>query len=133
RLDALGVEPLVAERDFRWTAHAQCWDYEGPGLRLEQLPRSALACEIQLRNAATALAVLEALGRFWPDRRRAADGLRNVHLPGRFQIVPGEVEWILDVAHNEPAARVLASHLAARPRAARTFAVCSVLGDKDAT
>jgi dihydrofolate synthase/folylpolyglutamate synthase len=41
------------------------------------------------------------------------------------------VEWILDVAHNEPAARVLARHLAARPIPGRTFAVGSILRDKD--
>jgi dihydrofolate synthase / folylpolyglutamate synthase len=53
-------------------------------------------------------------------------------LPGRFQIVPGEVEWILDVAHNEPAASVLAAALAARPCAGRSFAVAGMLADKDA-
>jgi dihydrofolate synthase/folylpolyglutamate synthase len=41
------------------------------------------------------------------------------------------VEWILDVAHNEPAARVLARHLAERPSVGRTFAVVSILRDKD--
>ena len=59
-----------------------------------------------------------------------------MQLPGRFQVVPGEVEWILDIAHNEPAAQVLAAQLAARPLAgaagARTFAVIGVLRDKDA-
>ena len=55
--------------------------------------------------------------------------------PGRFQIVPGAVEWILDIAHNEPAARVLAAQLRERPlpaRAGRTLAVIGVLADKDA-
>jgi dihydrofolate synthase/folylpolyglutamate synthase len=45
------------------------------------------------------------------------------------------VEWILDIAHNEPAARVLAQQLRERapPGAAgRTFAVIGVLADKDA-
>jgi dihydrofolate synthase/folylpolyglutamate synthase len=47
------------------------------------------------------------------------------------------VEWILDIAHNEPAARVLAAELAARPLPrgtgqGRTFAVIGVLKDKDA-
>jgi dihydrofolate synthase/folylpolyglutamate synthase len=46
--------------------------------------------------------------------------------------VPGPVEWILDVAHNEPAALILAGALAARPVAGRTIAVASLLADKDA-
>jgi dihydrofolate synthase/folylpolyglutamate synthase len=45
--------------------------------------------------------------------------------------VPGPVEWILDVAHNEPAARVFADHLAARPASGKTIAVVGILGDKD--
>ena len=57
--------------------------------------------------------------------------LRGLSLPGRFQIVPGRVEWILDVAHNPQAAQALAASLAARPCAGRTFAVCGILGDKD--
>ena len=55
----------------------------------------------------------------------------EVKLPGRFHTVPGPVEWILDVAHNEPAARVFADHLAARPSTGRTLAVVGILGDKD--
>ena len=66
----------------------------------------------------------------------AAQGLRSVHLPGRFQVVPGEVEWILDIAHNEPAAQVLAAQLRARRCRRRhgrhAIAVIGVLADKDA-
>ncbi|HEX4619266.1 MAG TPA: hypothetical protein VH135_06025, partial [Steroidobacteraceae bacterium] len=65
--------------------------------------------------------------------------LGRVQLAGRFEIVPGAVEWILDIAHNEPAARVLARHLNERPLPSpaaagrgRTFAVAGMLADKDA-
>ena len=60
-----------------------------------------------------------------------AAGLRAVRLPGRFQVLPGDPEWILDVAHNAPAAEVLAANLAARPCAGRTIAVAGILADKD--
>jgi dihydrofolate synthase / folylpolyglutamate synthase len=142
---------VIAERDFRWQARADGWDYEGLTVALRSLPPSALAGDIQFRNAATALAALESLGQGVPATaqvaraRRAlaplnaaavAQALRRVQLPGRFQVVAGEVEWILDIAHNEPAARVLAAQLAARPlpggAGARTFAVIGVLKDKDA-
>ena len=52
-------------------------------------------------------------------------------LPGRFQILPGPVEWILDVAHNEPAARVLAQPSGRAAGTGRTFAVAGILRDKD--
>jgi dihydrofolate synthase/folylpolyglutamate synthase len=108
------------------------WNYHGLGVSFEGLPPSALGGAIQFRNASTALAALESLG-FGPRLTRdvVSKALRDVRLPGRFQRVPGPVEWILDVAHNEPAARVFADHLAAQPSNGRTLAVVGILGDKD--
>ena len=128
----LGAKPVIAEQNFGWTVHATGWNYRGVRVSLEGLPPSALAGAIQFRNASTALAAIESLGlgaRLTKDVVRSA--LRSVKLSGRFHTVPGPVEWILDVAHNEPAARVFADHLAARPSKGRTIAVVGILGDKD--
>src|SRR5690606_14455901 len=51
--------------------------------------------------------------------------------PGRFQVVPGRPEVILDVAHNVEAARALADNLGASRFAPNTIAVCGMLQDKD--
>ncbi len=151
-LRARGARAVLAERDFRWRVDAHSWDYQGLAVALRELPPPVLAGGVQYRNAATALAALEALtasadlnpraaraARLLaaPDAQRVGRALRRVQLPGRFQVLPGEVEWILDIAHNEPAARVLAAELAARPLphgsgAGRAFAVIGVLKDKDA-
>jgi dihydrofolate synthase / folylpolyglutamate synthase len=154
-LSRLGARAVVAERDFHWQVHGTRWDYQGLALSLHDLPPSALAGAIQYRNAASALAAVEALrgaagaraavselaARLAPlDERSVAAALPRVALSGRFQVVPGEVEWILDIAHNEPAAQVLAAELRARPlprpagasAPGRTFAVIGVLADKDA-
>jgi dihydrofolate synthase/folylpolyglutamate synthase len=153
-LKSSGAQAIVAERDFRWQVRSGSWDYYGLHVTLPDLPPSALAGSIQYRNAATALAAVEALRGGATaraplralqrrlaalDRSHAAAALERVQLPGRFQIVPGAVEWILDIAHNEPAARVLASLLRERPLPAatggvrgRTLAVIGVLADKDA-
>ena len=136
RIAALGARALIAGRDFSWQVRADGWSYRGIKVRLGQLPAPLLAGSIQYRNAATAFAAVEALGLPAPltaERARAA--LADVRLAGRMQIVSGPVEWILDIAHNEPAARVLAQHLRERPLPAargRTFAVMGVLRDKDA-
>jgi dihydrofolate synthase / folylpolyglutamate synthase len=146
-----GARAVLAERDFRWRVAAHSWDYEGTAVALRELPPPVLAGAVQYRNAATALAALEALTASAdlnpraaraarrlaaPDAQRVGRALGRVQLPGRFQVLPGEVEWILDIAHNEPAARVLAAELAARPLphggAGRTLAVIGVLKDKDA-
>ena len=154
-LASTGARAIVAERDFRWHMTSAGWDFEGLGLSLRGLPPPALAGEIQYRNAATAIAAVQALRTAADarggvarlneriaasDERSVAAALLRVRLPGRFQVVPGEVEWILDIAHNEPAAQVLAAQLRARPlplaarggTTGRTFAVIGVLADKDA-
>jgi dihydrofolate synthase / folylpolyglutamate synthase len=149
-ITAVDARAVIAGRDFSWSVGGDTWDYQGLSLQLTGLPAPALAGEIQYRNAATALAAVEALEasphlkpaarealrRLAPaDLERTAQGLRSVRLAGRFQVVPGAVEWILDIAHNEPAAAVLAGQLRARPlrtSGARTFAVIGVLRDKDA-
>jgi dihydrofolate synthase/folylpolyglutamate synthase len=131
-IETLGAKPVVAGKDFTWAVHANGWNYRGPGLSLEGLPPAALGGAIQFRNAATALAAVGSLG-YGPRLTHdvVSEALRAVRLAGRFHIVPGPVEWILDVAHNEPAARVFADHLAARPSSGRTIAVVGILGDKD--
>ena len=132
RSAANDTAPFRGEDSASRGANSVTWNYRGVGLSLEGLPPSALGGAIQFRNASTALAAVESLG-FGPRLTRdvASKALRSVKLPGRFHTVPGPVEWILDVAHNEPAARVFADHLAARPSKGRTIAVVGILGDKD--
>jgi dihydrofolate synthase/folylpolyglutamate synthase len=131
-IQSIGAKPVVAESAFTWSVHANGWNYSGLGISLEALPPSALSGAIQYRNASTALAAVESLG-FGPRLTHdvVSKALRSVKLAGRFNTVRGPVEWILDVAHNEPAARVFADHLAARPPSGRTIAVVGILGDKD--
>ena len=62
------------------------------------------------------------------DMRR---GLAEVALPGRFQVLPGRPQVILDVAHNAQAAKALAQNLADAGFAPETIAVCGMLRDKD--
>jgi dihydrofolate synthase / folylpolyglutamate synthase len=143
---ALQARPVVAGRDFTWRVEEQPavgtsaggarWSYNGLRLSLRDLPPSALAGSIQYRNAATALAALEALEMPLPialSERTVGEALRDVRLPGRFESVQVDsVEWILDIAHNEPAAAIFAGHVRERPTKGRTFAVVGILGDKDA-
>jgi dihydrofolate synthase / folylpolyglutamate synthase len=138
-IERLNARPVVAQRDFTWTVEESGWSYRGVRAELSELPPPALEGAIQYRNAATAFAAFESLPGARPLTAACArDALRSVHLPGRFQILrlpapgrPEAVEWILDVAHNEPAARQLAANLQARPLIGRTYAVCGILRDKD--
>jgi dihydrofolate synthase/folylpolyglutamate synthase len=58
-------------------------------------------------------------------------GLVEVQLAGRFQALAGRPLTILDVGHNPHAARGLAASLRNLPAGGRTYAVFSMLADKD--
>lgn len=139
-IEAIGARAVVAGRDFAWQLEnvTGTWSWRGRRHAFERLPRPSLAGPIQYRNAATALAALECLASSRAlalERAAVARGLQSARLAGRLQIVPGEVEWILDIAHNEPAAQVLAAQTRALPRlapGATTWAVAGILRDKDA-
>jgi dihydrofolate synthase / folylpolyglutamate synthase len=128
-LDAPGNK-LFLGKDFGYQAEAGQWSYWGPGGRRGGLAYPALRGKIQLRNAAAAIC---ALGTFelpvaMQDVRR---GLAEVAIAGRFQVLPGRPQVILDVAHNAQAAQVLAQNLADSGFAPETIAVCGMLRDKD--
>ena len=119
-------------RDFGYVEQQTQWAYWGPAGRRSGLAHPALRGATQLRNASAAICALDALRERLPvamqDTRR---GLAEVTLPGRFQVLPGRPQVILDVAHNPQAAGVLAENLAASGFAPETIAVCGMLRDKD--
>jgi dihydrofolate synthase / folylpolyglutamate synthase len=128
----LGADLLHLGRDFDWTRAGDHWTWRGRSRVLDDLPIPALMGDIQYDNAAAALCILECVRDRLPvGRAPIEEGLHRVRLPGRFQIIQREHEWILDVAHNPAAARILAMQLAARPVAGRTIGVCGILADKD--
>jgi len=130
----LGAELWRFGRDFNYQGDRQQWAYGGRSIRRAGLPYPALRGANQLLNAAGALAALEALGQRLPVSQQAVrQGLLNVELAGRFQVLPGRPAVILDVAHNPHAAAVLAQNLDNMGFHPRTLAVFGMLRDKDAT
>jgi dihydrofolate synthase/folylpolyglutamate synthase len=119
-------------RDFTYEAHQQQWDFRwGSHVRLA-LPYPALRGRYQLANASVVLAALHTLQPVLPvTMSDIRTGLLTVELPGRFQVLPGRPVTVLDVAHNPHAAVVLARNLDQLGFAARTFAVCGMMRDKD--
>jgi dihydrofolate synthase / folylpolyglutamate synthase len=138
----VAADVWVSPRDFEYhvsRAHdSDTWNWRGRTQRFEGLPAPRLPGEHQLDNAAAVLAALEALGEPMPSVEQVAAALGQVKLSGRFEVIPGDVEWIFDVAHNPAAARKLAVTLTghgsrgARPASGRTLAVVGILRDKDA-
>ncbi len=135
----LGTDLRIMGRDFGFRSgeapgEATCWEWWGRDRVVGGLVAQPRWTTAQYRNVSLALAALE---RIRPDLLTAR-GLNPVLArsgpPGRFQVVYREQEWVLDVAHNPQAARVLRSQLSTLPlppggRSATTV-VTSLLADK---
>lgn len=123
----------VAGNDFDFRAAEEGkWSWHSAEEYLENLPVPALSGACQLQNAAAVLQVINLL----PDRidvspEAISRGLQNIALAGRFQVISGSVELILDVAHNPAAARMLADSLQKTSCRGRTLAIFAMLSDKD--
>ena len=129
---AIGAGLRSIGHDYGFLREEQQWQFWNWLGKRSGLVCPALRGSIQLANASTALATLDALRDLLPvatqDIRR---GLMEVELPGRFQIIPGKPTVVLDVAHNPQAARVLAENLGDRAGHSQTWAVFGMMADKD--
>lgn len=129
----LGAPLYTFGTDFSYRRHGVCWDCYTPGMCWESLNLPALEGEMQLQNASSILMGLMLLRARLPvDRGAINRGLVKVSLAGRYQRIQGEVEILLDIAHNSESARALATTLQNHPPSGRTHAVLAVLSDKDA-
>ena len=112
-----GAQLLLAGRDFT----------------SDGVPQPGLAGAFQVENAAAVLALLRAagLGRA-AEEDLVQEVLPLVGLAGRGQYIEaGGNQWLLDVAHNPAAAKVLATTLQADTDGAAAIAIVAMLFDKD--
>ncbi|MDR2014208.1 MAG: bifunctional tetrahydrofolate synthase/dihydrofolate synthase [Azoarcus sp.] len=140
---AIGAELWVSGRDFGFDAKRCQWSYwrnETPSsmrrgnvvTRRSGLAYPSLRGSVQLFNAASVITALDVLQARIPVSMLAVrQGLMQVELPGRFQVLPGRPQVVLDVAHNPQAADVLAENLGALGFVPETWAVFGMLADKD--
>lgn len=123
----------IAEEAARIGAHLLQY---GRDFNADNLPPLSLVGDVQRQNAACVVAALQQLAHRLPVSAAAIHtGLTSTTLSGRMQRVRQSPEVILDVAHNPEAAKQLALWLQKNPlsgiSAGKTFAVFSILADKD--
>ena len=134
---AIGASLQVMGRDFGYQRHEQQWLYWGRSADAGETRRGGLAFpalrgDRQLANAACVLAALDVLHERLPVAMKdIRQGLSEVRLAGRFQVLPGRPAVVLDVAHNPQAARVLAANLGDMSFHRNTWAVFGMFADKD--
>ncbi len=96
------------------------------------IPSLALLGDVQRQNAACVVMALQQVAARLPvAAENIQQGLQSVTLMGRMQRVHEQPEVLLDVAHNPHAAKELAAWLKKNPRNSKTFAIFSILADKD--
>ena len=129
--ERIGALPLQLGREILHEGAPAGWTLSLPdGARLA-LPLPALRGQFQLDNAAAAVTALRSLASALPLPLSAIrSGLQRALLPGRFQVMPGPVTLVLDVAHNGAAAEALAENLRALACQGRLAVVMAVLSDK---
>ncbi len=130
--EQIGADLWLVGRDFNYSGDAQQWAWRGRGKGYSGLAYPALRGANQLINASGVLAALTALRQRLPVTAQAIrNGLAMVELPGRFQIIPGRPQLVLDVAHNPHAVAALTENLDAMGFFPKTHAVFGAMKDKD--
>ena len=128
----LGAQLYQSGRDFTFLDQAGQWRWCCGERVRDALPEPALRGAFQKANAAAVLMVAELLAQRLPlSQSHIREGLANVTVAGRFQVLPGDVPLILDVAHNPQAARALAANLSAWPMPGKVYAVMAMMADKE--
>lgn len=128
---SLGAPFYTINRDFHPHGHDGRWDFRSDLANHDDLPLPFLFGHHQLRNASCVLMAFALLRERLPLSRAAIEqGLLAATVPGRFQRVSGDVELILDVAHNPHGVQTLVENLERLPVKA-THCVFAALDDKD--
>lgn len=119
--------------EYDYAIEGGSWRWWSQQAQRPGLPRLALTGPHQLQNAAGVMMAVEVLQTKHPvSQSHLREGLLSARVPGRFEMIPGEIITVLDVAHNPAGALVLATTLAEQPsRCGRTLAVFTALADKD--
>ncbi len=131
--DSLNSPIYKAGSQFHIVKNEENWHWSNGDFEWKNIPFPALKGEYQIQNAAAVLQLiyLLRLQDFTVSLDSIKTGLSTVSLPGRFQQIQGDITQILDVTHNQQGAENLAKLLIEIPCNGQTFAVLSMLKDKD--
>ncbi len=131
---SIEAELYLSGIDYHYENNGDTWTWRDTETEYVDLPRPNLRGDFQLMNAAGVLKVIQTLSDRYPmSEQHIRDGLQSVSLSGRFQVIPGEVEVVLDVAHNPHAAKVLTDFLKKNPIKGRNLILIAMLKDKDSS
>jgi len=118
--------------DFDFRQKSKSWVFIDNDDCEHELPYPNILGRVQLHNACGVLMGIKLLELPRELKRNAyAEGLKNISILGRFQTIKGDVETLLDIAHNQESAMVLSENLSDLRKNKTLHAVFAVLADKD--
>ncbi len=129
---ALGTPISLLGRDYQFDYRDNSWTWRSKDMCLEDLPRPMKYSDFQIQNASGVLMVLANIQDEYPvsieNIKYALDSFR---LSGRFQIIPGDIPKILDVAHNRESIKALVKNLKMVSCQGKTHIILGMLKGKE--
>jgi dihydrofolate synthase/folylpolyglutamate synthase len=117
---------------YRFSDDGETWSWWSGDAQIANLPKPNLVGDHQLGNASGVLKVVELLQPQLPTSDGdIALGLRETRLQGRFQVIPGDIEVVLDVAHNAQAVEVFVRTLQTLKPKNKTHVILGMMRIKD--
>ena len=130
--EALGTPISILGSDYQFNLINDTWSWSTKDTRIERLPRPMKYCDFQIQNASGVLMLLAKIQDEYPvSTENIKQGLSSFRLKGRFQIIPGAIPKILDVAHNRESIKALVNNLKMIPCYGKTHIILGMLKDKD--
>ena len=130
--EALGTPISILGSDYQFNLINDTWSWSTKDTCIERLPRPMKYCDFQIQNASGVLMLLAKIQDEYPvSTENIKQGLSSFRLEGRFQIIPGAIPKILDVAHNRESIKALVDNLKVIPCYGKTHIILGMLKDKD--
>jgi dihydrofolate synthase/folylpolyglutamate synthase len=130
---AIGANLQIFGTNFGVNRHELSFDVWCKDKTFYSLPYPSLRGDTQANNVALSLSILHELKNSFPiSSGMIKTGLLKTTLIGRFQVLPGSPQIILDVAHNPHSVTTMLSNMLKLPFAPQNVAVFGIAKDKDA-
>ncbi|MEJ2622729.1 MAG: bifunctional tetrahydrofolate synthase/dihydrofolate synthase [Candidatus Thiodiazotropha sp.] len=128
----IGADLYLAGRDFNASIRDELIQWQRVGGEPLSIALPRLSGRGQLQNISAVLMISDLLQSVLPLQQRLLEqGLRDVGLRGRTQLIEGQPCLLLDVAHNVQAVSLLKEYLDRLDWPGRVYALFGLLKDKD--
>ena len=125
------VNLLTHNNDYTVNRYSDSWSIVSKAIEIHDIPNLKMIGDYQYNYAAASVIALnDILPEAISDQDRLRNALCDTKIPGRFQYLQHSPDIILDVAHNEDAAKSLATNIK-RLGYKKIHVVLGILADKD--